>query len=343
MRVGCDTVEEGRFCRRRIRSLNLSGKVRRVESRAFSECGSLKEVTFSEGLKSIGSFAFQDSPLIRRFHLPSTLAEIEEDAFFIGYEGILEEFTVHPDNPAYRSVDGVLFSKDMETLIQFPQNKDLASYEVPETVRSIAPDAFAYARRLERIDLPEGLASIGSGAFEWCESLRSISIPDGVKEVPSYAFFCCYSLEEAELPDRLDCLGFESFANCTMLREFDIPPGFDQLDYAILGGCEALERVSIPEGVAEVNNSAFLGCSSLKEVRLPSTVVALWEKAFAGCGSLEEINIPPAVYHVSDDVFQGCESLRRIIVEGTIESRYWVPEGAEVVQSGLSPPGKNLV
>ena len=81
----------------------------------------------------------------------------------------------------------------------------------------------------------------------------------------------------------------------------------------------------------------------LKEVRLPSTVVAMWEKAFAGCRSLEEINIPPEVYHVSDDVFQGCESLRRIIVEGTIESRHWVPEGAEVVQSGLSPSGKNLV
>ena len=337
MRLNVEEIDAYGFDRRRIRRLELGRRARRIGDGAFSCCPLLEEVAISEGLESVGRYVFQDSPRIRELRLPSTLVEIPDDAFFLGSDGTIERFVVHPDNPAYRSVDGVLFTKDMRKLVQFPQMKDTSCYVVPDTVETIADSAFSYAVRLERIDLPEGLRTIGSGAFEWCESLRSVRIPEGVGAVPMYAFFCCYALEEVALPERLEALGSESFANCTSLKEFDIPPGFDQLDYAVLGGCDSLERVSVPEGIADVNNSAFLDCPRLRSVRLPSTVVAIWEKAFQRCSRLEEINIPPEVYHVSEDAFQGCDGLRRIYVEGDLETKHWVPEGAEVI-CGSPPP-----
>ncbi len=343
MRINKEEIKGYEFSWRKIRTLELGRKVRKIGDSAFYECPQLRKVVFSEGLESVGRDLFQDSPMIEELRLPSTLVNIEDSAFFIGYDSRLTRIEVHPDNPAYCSVDGILFTKDMRKLVQYPQNKDLVSYDVPETVEEIADNAFSYARGLKRIVLPEGLKRIGSGAFEWCESLKSIRIPEGVKEVPSYAFFCCYTLEDVILPKRLDSLGFESFANCYSIQEFYIPPGFDQLDYAILAGCESLEEVSIPEGIVDVNNSAFLDCPRLRKVHLPSTVIALWEKAFCRCYSLEEINIPPEVYYVSDDVFQGCDGLRRIYVEGDkLEDMYWVPEGAEVVHGHPpAPAGKN--
>ena len=119
-----------------------------------------------EGVKSAGRFVFQDCPEIKHIRIPSTLTDLSENAFFVGSEGALEEFFADQGNPAYRSEDGVLFTKDMKTLIQYPQKKAGNSYSVPDTVERIAPDAFAYCRDLESIILPEGLGEIGSGAFE---------------------------------------------------------------------------------------------------------------------------------------------------------------------------------
>ncbi len=210
MKVDRKTVRSGEYRGRGMRVLELGGKVRHIRDGAFSGCSALEEVRIPEGVESAGSFVFQDCPLIKRFEIPSTLADLSENAFFVGDEGVLEEFSVDPGNPAYRSVDGVLFSRDMKTLIQYPQRKAGSSYSVPDAVERIAPDAFAYCRGLESIALPGGLREIGSGAFEWCESLRTIRIPRGVRSIPMYAFFCCYSLEDVALPDRLESLGPES-------------------------------------------------------------------------------------------------------------------------------------
>ena len=234
MKVNKETIGNGEFYGRKIRVLELGGKVRRIEDGAFYNCSRLKEVTIPEGVESVGRFVFQDCLSIRRFRIPSTLTDMAEDSFFIGSDGKLEEFVVDPGNSSLCAVDGVLFSKDMRTLIQYPQCKSGDSYVVPDTVEDIAPDAFAYCTGLKSIVLPEGLRTIGSGAFEWCEALMSIRVPQTVDGIPMYAFFCCYSLEDVVLPDRLDYLGAESFANCVKLKEFVFPPGFDQLDYAVV-------------------------------------------------------------------------------------------------------------
>ncbi len=339
MNINRRSIRRYEYQGRGMMRIVLGEKVKRIGDSAFSECENLEDVVFPEGLERIGSYVVQDSPKIAVFRIPSTLVDIKESAFFIGYDSSLERFEVSPDNPKYCSVDGILFTKDMKTLVKYPQKKDSDCYVVPDTVEVIADNAFGYCKNLKRIILPEGLKKICSGAFEWCENLDKIRIPEGVEGLPSYAFFCCYSLEEVFLPKRLGYLGFEAFANCPMIKEFDIPPGFDQIDYAILAGCESLERVTIPEGVVDINNSAFLDCPRLRSVHLPSTVIALWEKAFCRCYSLEEINIPPEVYHVTDDVFQGCDGLKRVYIEGSLESRYWVPEGVEVILG--SPPSRS--
>src|SRR5690348_5751466 len=47
------------------------------------------------------------------------------------------EITVHPLNPSYSSVDGVLFDKNQTMLIQYPPAR-VGQYTVPDTVTRIA-------------------------------------------------------------------------------------------------------------------------------------------------------------------------------------------------------------
>ena len=116
VKVNRKTIRSGEYRGRGMKILELGGKVRRIRDGAFSGCSGLGEVIIPEGVKSAGRFVFQDCPEIKHIRIPSTLTDLSENAFFVGSEGALEEFFADQGNPAYRSEDGVLFTKDMKTL-----------------------------------------------------------------------------------------------------------------------------------------------------------------------------------------------------------------------------------
>ena len=53
----------------------------KIDNNAFCKCSDLREVVFSEGLKTIGDAAFARCETLERITLPSTVTDIEKDAF----------------------------------------------------------------------------------------------------------------------------------------------------------------------------------------------------------------------------------------------------------------------
>ena len=97
------------------------------------------------------------------FVIPDTVIYFEESAFLCetgpksitlpsGLTGIdgedfnetvgLENIYVNPNNPNYTSLNGVLYTKDMQTLVKYPCRKSAESYTVPSTVKTIGRYAF---------------------------------------------------------------------------------------------------------------------------------------------------------------------------------------------------------
>lgn len=60
----------------------------------------------------------------------------------------------------YRSIDGVLFSKDGSELLCYPSAKETVSYVVPDTVTTISERAFRFAANIKEITLPAKLCEI---------------------------------------------------------------------------------------------------------------------------------------------------------------------------------------
>ncbi|MBQ7257423.1 MAG: leucine-rich repeat protein [Abditibacteriota bacterium] len=81
--------------------------------------------------------------------------EIDYGAFEDSHS--LEEIIVDEDNKHYKSVDGVLYTKDGKKLITYPFNKPDTEFTVPEGVEEICQTAFRDNEYLSDLILPNSL------------------------------------------------------------------------------------------------------------------------------------------------------------------------------------------
>ena len=125
--------------------------------------GSLRSVQLPSTLKVIRANAFRECSALRRVELPEGLEEISALAFF-GCEK-LKEITIPAGNPAYETVDGVLFLKKEKKLICYPAGKEDRSYAIPEGTEAVGSNAFSVTAALKEIRIPASVLRIEDRAF----------------------------------------------------------------------------------------------------------------------------------------------------------------------------------
>lgn len=154
--------------------------------------------------------------LIKEITIPSTITSIG-DSCFAGLTSCVA-YKVDAANPAYKSIDGVLYTKDGKTLVAYPQGRENTLFSVPSGVASIAPGALANSRHLTSVTLPSTVRSIGRSAFQDCRSLSSINIPSGVTSIEEQAFMKCASLASVSFPSSVKTINPNAFAMTGMKK-----------------------------------------------------------------------------------------------------------------------------
>lgn len=154
-----------------IESVEIDDGVSSIGSYAFSGCEELEEVEISDSVVWIGNNAFDSCTSLDSITIPGSVTGIGGSAF--GYCTDLEEIEVEGGNPAYTSIDGVLFTRDRETLVSCPAGME-GEYTLPAGVTSIGAGAFSGCDDLERITIPDSVTRIGDSAFLDCDSLDSV-------------------------------------------------------------------------------------------------------------------------------------------------------------------------
>jgi hypothetical protein len=170
-----------------------------------------------DGIMKIGRGALHYCQEITSISFPQSLLSIE--SYFNGEQ--LTDITVSELNPEYCSVDGVLFDKKMEQLLDYPKNKDKVDYTVPDGVLMITPEAFYECKRLVNINLPESLELVDNHAFFGCEELKAITLPMNLKYIGEHAFENCKNLETITLSrkTKIGHKAFEGFAGKLVYRD----------------------------------------------------------------------------------------------------------------------------
>lgn len=110
---------------------------------------------------AIADYAFSPAPQLVTITIGDAVEEIQPSTF--SQCEALQALKVSDQNAHLAAVDGVLFTKDMTTLLSYPVKRDGRTYEVPEGVTTLADMAFAnVVYGIYSLTLPESLTSVGA-------------------------------------------------------------------------------------------------------------------------------------------------------------------------------------
>ncbi len=343
-------------------SVEIPASVKKIAASAFDNCKNVTAITFAAGssCEEIGNRAFCFTA-ISELVLPDTVATIGEDAFMscakltsftlpaalgsfdasiVNNCQALQKLNVSAQNKQYRSIDGVLFSKDGKTLIYYLPTRTATSYTVPEGTETFADGAFNQNRALESVTLPASLKLVGKNAFYLCRALKSVTFTEGGTEalVIGYQAFCYTpSLTAVRIPARTVAIDDFAFSNSalasltfednsklsaignsafygTKLKSLALPTSLREIGDGAFANCGYLVAATLPEGLITVGKEVFKESYQLVSVSLPSTLQTLGTCAFEGCYNLKNVSFAKnsviKVLYVG--TFQGCTGLEAI-------------------------------
>ena len=158
--------------------------------------------------------------------LPTSMENIKSGA--LRQWANLDRISVIEGNQHFRSVDGVLFSRDQRVLVCYPSEKSGTHYTIPAGVAELAEGAFFGADQLESVDLPEGVEVLGESVFSGCFKLHAISIPEGVTVLGDWAFSECESLSSVTIPSTVREIGDFAFMR-TLLASVCLPRSLQRM------------------------------------------------------------------------------------------------------------------
>ena len=282
---------------------------------AFGWCEALTSVEMP-AVTAIGEYAFGGCSALAYIHLPASCTSVFSNPFIACKS--LREITVDENNPDYTSVDGVLYDKNVETLLACPGSKSFI--DIPSSVTTIGDEAFSDCSALTSVSMPE-VTTIGREAFSFCSALTSVEMPT-VTAIGEYAFGGCSALAYIHLPASCTSVFSNPFIACKSLREITVDennPDYTSVDGVLydknvetLLACPGSKSfIDIPSSVTTIGEDAFGECSALTSVEMPA-VTTIGVGAFDGCSALTSVDIPASVTMIGNYAFNNCDALTAV-------------------------------
>lgn len=303
-----------------IKKVVLPGTIRHVMNGFLGTYSAIEELVISDGANFTVSneiyYEYQRKS-IRKIYIGSNMAD--PSVPYLTYDlAALEEIEVSENNPVYKSQDGILFSKDMKKLLNFPMGKKVEKYIVPE-----------------------GVTNIGI-AFQGCQNIKTIQLSESVSDADDYAFKNCsaqiiYPPKTENESVKEKRVEIEETDNESVNGDvWNSPTG--EWTYQVVDTnkksrkviiirsnnlkkkCEVPDMVQI-NGLAYqvigIGAKAFYNNKRLVSVVIPDTVTQIGNNAFAGCTKLKTVTIGKGIQIIEKNAFKNCKSLKSLTIKGT--------------------------
>ena len=332
-------------------SLKLPNSAKKIDVVAIHGCEKLKELLLPYSCETVIQNAIQSCKNLETIYLSKNVKNFTGNIFNDCPN--LTRIIVDSDNPYFTSVEGVMFTKDMSTIIKYPAGIQHTSYTIPSSVLIIGEHAFDYSV-LEELELPSSLTSIEDFAFVGCQQLNKMVIPSTVTYLGPGAFQLCQNLSDVSLSSNIERLNSYTFNNCISLQKITIGKGTREIKGGAFDYCSSLraiyvdddnefyssydgilyskdmkelvrcpaglykEEYLIPNGVEIIGENALKECENIKKFTLPQTLQEIGNFAFTNC-AMSTISIPSSVIKIGAGTFLLCKELETLILPEDIK------------------------
>ena len=260
-----------------VTSVTIGTNINNIGDYGFNTCYNLASVIIPNGVTNIGKFAFFGCRSMTSVTIGNSLNSIGIFAF--GYVPKTVVIAIDTNNPNICSVDGLIFDKNTNSLIQCPAGKT-GTYTIPNTVTNIAVGAFSSCFHLTNILIGANVINIGADAFWECGNLTNIVIPSGVINIGNETFYDCYKLNNISLGANITSIGTNAFYYCTNLSSIKIPSSVTNIGFDSFFFCTNLKSVYFEGNAPSTNSFVFSGDNNATVYYLPGTTG--WSSIFAG-------------------------------------------------------------
>lgn len=281
------------------------------------------EVIIPPGVTSTYGYIFDQYHNITSVSFPASLKKITGTAVT---SNNLAAFNVDARNMHYKSVDGVLFTKNMEKLIKAPATLS-GNYTIPNGVKTIAFRALWHLK-ITSVVIPNTVTNIESQAFFGSSFLSSFSIPASVTVLGDEALngykIQSITVDPANLNFSSDSDGNLYNKDKTVLIQ---PVQGSSGTYTVKSGVKVLyqhaftsskyNNIVLPEGLLEIGESAFWQCLNMTQLVLPQSLTTIKRYSFWR-NKLTNIVIPKNVTTIYDYAFRESYELTTITFESLV-------------------------
>jgi len=331
------SIDNGKACitgyKGTTRNLTIPAKINGypvvIGDNAFRRCDSLSKVTISEGITSIGDYAFWDSS-VGEVVIPKTITHMGDGAFgfcsnMVGvYITDLAawcriDFEDDTSNPLYGAIHFYLNGKVMYDII------------IPEGVESIGKYAFIGLEepipldQVRTVTIPKSVKYIGCDAFSYIKDLQKVNITD-------FAAWCRIEFENGgsnplcSAPDL--CLNGRRIWDLIIPEEITSIGNYTFYNYAKSG------NITLHNKVTSIGDYAFYGCG-ITNMTIPDSVTFFGEHAFDNCSDLTYINITNLEkwFNLTFET-ETCNPLyyvKNLYVNGSPVTNLTIPDGITVI------------
>ncbi len=175
--AGIRRIGEFAYARASLTSVRIPDGVEEIGYAAFYHCDELADVVIPSSVKKIGVSAFDKTPWLSGWKANAG----EAGEFLIVGDGILL---------AYRGRG--------------------SEVSIPESVKTIGPEAFRGLSKITSVHIPDSVQEIGEGAFEDCEKLERIEGGEGLIKICDRAFAGC-PVSSVYIGPNVEAIGLRAF------------------------------------------------------------------------------------------------------------------------------------
>ncbi len=324
----------------KVKKIVVKKGITSIPMYAFYEFKKVKEINIANSVKEIGEDSLPRTPKIEKLTMPGQYKLLTYDAEESSYNLCpnwktrikniqfnsplsLKSLTYISSNNLhvwkkdknYKSIKGVVYSKDGKSLVRVPANRKTVTVEngceefctqaVEYSGDSYEDSSFSKCFDLKKIILPQTIKTVNTTKYPGHDSGHTdvTKIVIKTEQLDSDSLITLLtSFSEVKPAELLAQLSY-------VTKQNDIH--INSRDSSLLFYSGTAEEVVIPEGVKKICKQAFYDTKA-KKIIVPETVTELDERAFYYCRGLEEIKLPTKISKMGNSVFQDCDKLKAV-------------------------------